>query len=170
MPYVLAYQNGWTEDYKFEVLQTFKNLRDSVNHKEGVEPSDAFMWEVFTTKKYYTNGELKQIGQIYTPWPSWIITGSNEAIANQSEQLAGFLKSVQEGIEYFNTHHDEAVEWISSNLDYSAEDAKAWIQTVTFSKDTSIVEDEIIKKTITILKSAEVLTDKADSAEYYVKV
>lgn len=170
MPYVLAHQKGWTEDYKFEILQNFKNLRDSVNLKENIAPSDAFMWEIFTTKKYYTNGEIKNIGQIYTPWPSWVITASTDVIGTQSAELSGFIQSVQEGIDYFNKNHDEAVKWISSNLDYSPEDARAWIDTVTFAKNTLVVDADVVKKTISILKSANVLTDDADTAEYVVKL
>lgn len=170
MPYVLAYQKGWTEDYKFNVLQNFKNLRDAVNLKEGFEPTDAFMWEIFTSKKYYTTGEIKNIGRIYTPWPSWVITASTDVISSQKEELAGFIKSVQEGIEYFKGHQDEAVEWISSNLDYSAEDAKAWLETVTFREGTATVDPEVVEKTLTILKSAKVLDEKADKAEYVIQV
>lgn len=170
MPYVLAYQKGWTEEYTFNVLQNFQNLRDAVNLKSNFEPTDAFMWEIFTTKKYYTSGEIKNIGRIYTPWPSWVITASTDVISSQSKEVAAFLKSVQEGIQYFNTHHDEAVTWISTNLDYSAEDAKAWLETVTFRDDTSTVDPEVVSKTITILKSAKVLDEKADSVQYVVKV
>lgn len=170
MPFVLAYQKEWKDEYKFTVLQNFKNLRDAVNLKEGVEPADAFMWEIFTTKKYYTNGEIKNIGRIYTPWPSWVITASTDVISSNSTELSAFLKSVQEGIEYFKEHQEEAAEWISSNLDYSIEDAKAWLETVTFSDDTSSVDPKVVKKTIDILKAANVLTDKADSLEYVVKV
>lgn len=170
MPFVLAYQKGWTDEYKFNILQNFKNLRDAVNLKEGLEPTDAFMWEIFTTKKYYTSGEIKNIGRIYTPWPSWVISASTNAISSNAKDLAAFTKSVEEGIEYFKNHQDEAVEWISTNLDYSAEDARAWLETVTFRKDTSSVDPEVVEKTITILKSAKVLDNSADQAEYVVKV
>lgn len=182
MPYVLAYQKGWTEDYKFEVLQNFQNLRDSVNMKPvassdnttPLAPTDAFMWEIFTTKKYYTNNEIKNIGRIYTPWPSWVIAASTHAInqetSGQSHALSGFLKAVQQGIDYFESHQQEAVEWISSNLDYSAKDAEAWLETVKFRKGTRMVDDETVEETVKILKEAKVLGDEADKAVYVVKV
>lgn len=57
IPYVLADQEGWLKgtspadpEYKvpfeFKVLNTFQNMRDSVNDGS----SDAFLWEKFTTK------------------------------------------------------------------------------------------------------------------------
>lgn len=170
MPFVLATQKNWTQEFKFEILDNFKNLRDGVNQTGSVAPCDAFMWEVFTTKKYYDNKEIKQIGQIYTPWPSWVVTASTESIESNKDAISGFLASVNEGIEYFNNHHDEAVEYISSNLDYSAEDARAWLQTVTFVKDTTTVDPALVDTTISILKSAGVLTDGSQEKEYVVNV
>ena len=170
MPFVLATQKNWTKEFKFEIHDNFKNLRDGVNHTGSVTPTDAFMWEVFTTKKYYDAKEIKQIGHIYTPWPSWVVTASTDVIATKKEALGGFLTSVNAGIEYFNDHHEEAVKYIAENLDYSAEDARAWLQTVTFVKDVTKVDPEVVKKTITILKAAGVLTERADTEEYVVSV
>lgn len=170
MSFVLATQKGWSEKFNFEIQDNFKNLRAGVNQKEGFKPTDAFMWEIFTTKKYYDNKEIKNIGQIYTPWPSWVITANTEVIESKKESLANFLKSVNEGIAYFNAHHDEAVKHISDNLDYSAEDARAWLKTVTFVDDVSNVDPAVVEKTISILKSAGVLTEAADSKEYVVNV
>jgi hypothetical protein len=168
MPFVLAQQEGWGK-FNFEIHDNFANLRDGVNHKGTVAPSDAFMWEIFTTKKYYDNGEIKQIGQIYTPWSSWVISASTDLTENAEgrEELAKLAKAINEGIVYFNSHHDEAVNWISSNLDYSAEDAKAWLSTVRFSHDVSKVDiDLVIKKTVEILETAEVLSKDAHSKTY----
>lgn len=170
MPFVLATQKNWTKPFEFEILNDFKSLRDGVNQTGSVASCDAFMWEVFTTKKYYDNREIKQIGHIYTPWPSWIIATTTSVIGAKKEALASFLKSVNEGIVYFNQHNDEAVEHIAENLDYSAEDARAWLDTVKFVDDTTAVNPELIHKTLTILKAAKVLNDSADDKEYIVSV
>ncbi|CAN6625984.1 hypothetical protein TRVA0_010S02476 [Trichomonascus vanleenenianus] len=167
MPFVLSQEKNWPSDFKFEVQNDFKTLRAGVNHASGVNPTDAFMWEHFTTKKYYDNGELKKIGQIYTPWPSWVITASTSVIANQRDDLDNFFKAVNEGIAYFRAHQDETVEYISTNLDYSAEDARAWLATVTFVDNVSVIDKPVIvEKTVAILKSAGVLTEGAESAVY----
>lgn len=168
MPFVLAIQKGWTKKFEFEIQDNFKNLRAGVNHDEGVKPTDAFMWELFTSKKYYDNGEIKNIGKIYTPWPSWVVTASTDVIKSNKTELANFLKSVDEGIDYFNNNHEEAVNYISTNLDYSAEDARAWLKTVEFVKNSEGVNPEVVSKTIDILKSAGALTESADSQEYVV--
>jgi ABC-type nitrate/sulfonate/bicarbonate transport system substrate-binding protein len=164
MAYVLAMQLGFPKPYyeDFPVLSNFKNLRDSVNKKEGIEASDAFMWEYFTTKRYYDNKEVRYIGDIYTPWPSWVINARTELVENKKDELVQFLKAVEEGISYFNDNKDEAVEYIYNNLDYSKEDAQQWIKTVHFqelSKVGCIDHETVIENTYRILIEAGVLED-----------
>ena len=71
MGFVLADSQGWlsstTAPFENIPLQTFEKLRNGVNDSTV----DFFMWEHFTSKRYYDNGEIKRIGEIYTPWPSW---------------------------------------------------------------------------------------------------
>lgn len=71
--------------------------------------------------------------------------------------ISSFLSAVNEGIAYFNSHNDEAVEFISTNLDYSANDARAWLKTVKFSGDCRVVENEVVEKTVDILTKAGVI-------------
>lgn len=160
MPFVLAQQKKWSDSFEFVVQGKFQNLRDGVNHKETEEPTDAFMWEYFTTKKYYDSKEIKQIGEIYTPWPSWVVTAATEIPLTQ---IDSFLKAVDEGIAYFNEHPDEAVEHITAHLDYSADDAREWLKTVKFiSPKTRGVDPKVIDNTVGILKAANVLQGDAD--------
>lgn len=157
MSFVLGLELGATKPFfsDFPVLSNFANLRQSVNDGS----SDAFMWEYFTTKKYYDNHELKQIGEIYTPWPLWVITARRDV---DSTQLTSFVASVARGIDYFNSHHDEAVAYISTNLDYSEEDARKWLTTVRFSSGLGSQKldwDRVVTKTASVLQTAGVLTD-----------
>lgn len=176
MSYVFADQQGWlssspsaktpengketgTEQKKpftFQVLDTFKGLRDGVNTGKA----DAFMWERFTTKKYYDAGEIRQIGEIYTPWSSWLITAA-PAVAQQD--IDAVLKTVNEGIAYYHANHDEAIKEIHTNLDYSKEDAEAWSETVEYPKDVRVVDPELVKKTVETLQKAGLLKDYVHS-------
>ncbi|CCG24890.1 thiamine biosynthesis enzyme [Candida orthopsilosis Co 90-125] len=171
MSFVLAHQLGFDKFNEFAVCSNFRNLRDSVNKKQpeggstSYEISDAFMWEYFTSKKYYDSGEIKQIGEIYTPWPSWVITASTKAVTTKQQDIHNFISSVNEGIEYFNQHIDEAVDYIASNLDYSAEDARQWTKTVQFNDKVGqnpLDWEKIVVKTTNVLKDAGVLQDSDD--------
>lgn len=110
-------------------------------------------------RKYYDSGEIRQIGEIYTPWPSWHIVAHTSLISSSesSSAISSFLSAINEGIDYFNSHKDEAVEYISTNLDYSADDARAWLKTVEFSGDCKKVESEIVEKAVDILVKAGVI-------------
>ncbi|CAD6572530.1 MAG: hypothetical protein ASARMPRED_005432 [Alectoria sarmentosa] len=132
-------------------LQTFTRLREAVN--DGI--ADFFMWEHFTSKRYYDNGEIKRIGEIYTPWPSWHIVARPEVIGD--ERMEEVLEKVNLGIKYFEEHQEEAVGYISTKLDYSAEDAREWLKTVKFAEDVRGVRGSVVQETVTVLKKAGVL-------------
>lgn len=157
MSYVLALDQGFKKSPPFRdfpVCHTFEQLRKSVNNSS----CDAFMWEYFTTKKYYDNPkELKMIGNIYTPWPSWVIVRNTKL---SQDVTLKFTKGLDQGISYFNENHEEAIKYIHENLDYTEEDAREWIKTVEFNDGgCHIFVDgpNVIEKTINVLSTARVL-------------
>lgn len=154
MSYVLALENHLgTSPFQFKVLHNFKNLRNAVN--EG--KADAFLWEYFTSKKYYDTNEIKKIGQIYTPWSSWMIVSS----ADKLQSSVPFLKGVQQGITYYNAHKSESLDFILKNFDYdSREDLEEWAKKVEFSSDVQAIDYEHnIMHTKKVLKAAGMIDD-----------
>jgi len=171
MSFVLADQNKWLSDspatnppFAFTPLQTFAKLREGVNNSEV----DFFMWEHFTSKKYYDNGEIKRVGEIYTPWSSWKIVATTIqerfSAAELEEKLEKLFRSLDQGVGYFESNPVESVEYISTNLDYSKEDAQEWLKTVKFTKGTKGVKLDVIEKTTSTLQKAGVLTSNAMAA------
>lgn len=153
MSFVLALQMGFQRQFSdYPVCNTFANLRQSVNSGD----SDAFMWEYFTTKKYYDSKEIKMLGNIYTPWPSWVVVKHR---ALDSVQLDKFANAVNRGIKYFGDHPEESIEYIYKNLDYSKEDATEWLKTVEFHDNIATIHDKeaVLKKTLNVLQTAKVL-------------
>lgn len=157
MGFVLADTHDWlsppstsssSASAPFEItpLQTFARLREAVNDRTA----DFFMWEHFTSKRYYDNGEIKRIGEIYTPWPSWHIVARSEVIGD--ERTEEMLEMLNLGIRYFEEHQEEAVEYISTELDYSAQDAREWLKTVKFAEDVRGVRRSVVQETVTVLK------------------
>lgn len=142
----------------------FKNLRESVSHTYEDESkfSDAFMWEHFTSKKYYDNKDIKKIGEIYTPWPSWVIAVRENVLKNNYEDIKNFTACINEGVKHFLENPDKATSYISTNLDYSEEDAKAWLKTVKFNEslgESEIDWESVVNNTSKVLKTAGVLSD-----------
>ncbi|OAA55517.1 Extracellular solute-binding protein, family 3 [Niveomyces insectorum RCEF 264] len=160
--FVLADQQGWLTEATTQpfadtvVLDTFKNLRNAVNSGDA----DFFMWEHFTSKKYYDNGEIKKVGEIYTPWSSWKIVASTRLVS-QTETSDGRLDDLfaklDRGVAHFNANPEEAVKYISTSLDYSEADARAWLETVRFPATTKGVRAETIDNCIDVLQKAGVL-------------
>ncbi|RFU30719.1 hypothetical protein B7463_g5623, partial [Scytalidium lignicola] len=167
MGFVLADQQGWLEPgskpFEFVPVQTFERLRKAVNDGEA----DFFMWEHFTSKRYYDNGEIKRIGEIYTPWRSWLITASTKLVpgGNPDKRLAQLFKKIDQGVQYFGKHQEEAVEYISTELDYSKEDATEWLKTVRFSTNVEGVDISVVQETVDVLKKAGVLGEKGMTAQ-----
>ena len=109
MGFVLADQNNWlspSSPNPFEVipLQTFEKLRNGVNDSTA----DFFMWEHFTSKRYYDNGEIKRIGEIYTPWSSWKIVAST-SIEKGDSRLEALFEKLDQGVKHFQENQEESV-------------------------------------------------------------
>ena len=160
MGFVLADTHGWLNNNTtasssppFEILplQTFANLRAAVNNSSA----DFFMWEHFTSKRYFDNGEIKRIGEIYTPWPSWHIVARPEVVGD--ERLEEMLEKLNLGVRYFEENQEEAVRYISEDLDYEEGDAREWLGTVRFARDVRGVRGSVVEKTVEVLRKAGVV-------------
>ena len=154
MPFILADEHGWREPFEPVVLNTFEKLREAVNNGGA----DFFMWEHFTSKRYYDSGEIRKIGEIYPPWPSWQIV-ARDATDLRLEEMGS---AINKGIAYFKENQKEAVEYISTELAYSVEDATDWLATVQFPSDVRAVEAGAIHHALELLDKAGVLDSNAE--------
>ncbi|KAG4306120.1 hypothetical protein PORY_000108 [Pneumocystis oryctolagi] len=132
----------------FKVLNTFQKLVEAANSGEIA----AFMWEYFTSKRCYDTGEIKKIGELYTPWPSWMIVANVYML--ETSMLVGFLDAINDGISYFYQNTQEAVEYIIENFHYSKEDVLAWLETVKFSKDVRSISLDVVHQVVSVLQKA----------------
>ncbi|KID86852.1 periplasmic binding protein-like II [Metarhizium guizhouense ARSEF 977] len=159
MGFVLADQQGWLADKTHfsdtVVLHNFENLRNAVNSGEA----DFFMWEHFTSKKYYDAGEIRRVGEIYTPWSSWKIVASTKLTKSGDARVKTLFEKLDQGIKHFNEHQDEAVEYISTELGYTEPDAREWLKTVKFPAHTEGVKDEVVRNCVSVLRKAGVLVE-----------
>ena len=111
-----------------------------------------------------SSGEIKKIGEIYTPWSSWKIVASTKLAQEDDGRLEDMFQKIDKGVEYFNGHYDEAVKYVSTELDYSEEDAREWLKTVKFTTRTKGVDVTVIEKTVTVLKKSGVLGENGMQA------
>jgi hypothetical protein len=168
MAFVLAQQEGWlrrSQDAKSEgltlvLLGPFKELREGVVNSTA----DFFMWEHFTTKPWFDgeDTELKKIGEIYTPWPSWHIAASTDTFPNpqEDEVLKEILQSFDMGIAMFNKDPDEGIRMLGNGeaqCHYSEEDGREWLKGVKFADGTRGVDAGVMKGVADILKTADII-------------
>lgn len=188
MGFVLADTQGWLPSapsppqpepagpFSAHPFHTFANLRSAVNNREA----DFFLWEHFTSKRYYDSHSIKRIGEIFTPWSSWMIVARDGIMAmeakenktndadgdddenDQRSRLSAMFESLNQGIRYFEEHAEEAIQYISTCLDYSVEDARDWLGTVRFARDVRGVRAQTIVETAGVLVKAGLIVDEGN--------
>ena len=72
------------------------------------------------------------------------------------------IEKLNLGVRYFEEHGEEAVEYISKELDYSAEDAREWLGTVRFAEDVRGVRGSVVRETVGVLQKAGVLGQEVE--------
>ncbi|GAK62244.1 periplasmic binding protein-like II [Moesziomyces antarcticus] len=199
MASVMALNHGWNAssdpkdraEIEFKVNDTFQNLRNGVN---GQEPwtTSCFMWEWYTTKPYVDSGEVRFIGSVPTPWPSWTIAAStNTALAEGDARgavLAEFLTRLQQSIHEFanpdTRASGKAKQFIVNHHGYKEEDVESWLNTVRWADEqtpnpeglevpatgqntnTQSVSAGTVKHTLELLEKAGVLKAGIDAANF----
>ncbi|ODA79848.1 hypothetical protein RJ55_05445 [Drechmeria coniospora] len=162
MGFVLADQQGWLTNAAQPpyadtvVLNNFESLRNAVNAGDA----DFFMWEHFTSKKHYDAGEIRRLGEIYTPWSSWKIVASTDLAPRDGAvdaRIETLFEKLDQGVAHFNKNEEEAVEYISTCLGYTEPDAREWLKTVKFPSNTKGVQPGVVTNCVAILRKAGVL-------------
>jgi hypothetical protein len=120
------------------------------------------MWEHFTTKPWFHGDEteLKKIGEIYTPWPSWHIAASTDTFPNPGadKTLEAVFEALDKGIKMFNDDTDQGIKMLGNGeaqCHYSEEDGREWLKGVKFaSGGTRGVDEGVMKDVVEVLKTA----------------
>ncbi|KAL9594688.1 MAG: hypothetical protein Q9219_006888 [cf. Caloplaca sp. 3 TL-2023] len=145
--------------FEVRALGNFEELRKGVS--DDTKTADFFLWEHFTSSRYYAPEAspypIKKIGEIYTPWSSWKIVAKGSLVG--SEELEEVFAKVNSGVRYFEGHREEAVGYITSELDYGEGDAREWLGTVRFAEDVRGVRRSVVEMAVETLKKAGVLKD-----------
>jgi hypothetical protein len=189
MSFVLSQRGGWPADSLSTVsLGPFGALREGVTSHNSEEPNqlrkptaEFFMWEHFTTKPYFHQSELKpypplkKIGEIFTPWPSWLIVASTSTFPSPVEDsgLAKLFEFLDLGIKDFEANEDKVVELLGTGelgCIYTEEDAREWMKDVKFSSATKGLDRRIVENVVDVLKHAGVIAEDMGNDEAVARV
>lgn len=156
MSCVLADQYGWKQsDLKFNINHNFDNLRKSVNDNTIA----AFLWEYFMQKPFYDKGEIRQIGEIITPWPCFMIASTKSLISKRLNDFKKMFIALEKACLLFRTDSMKSIQRISENYNLTKEDATCWFEKVLINP-TNQISESTIETTLDALKSANLLNDK----------
>lgn len=144
-----------------------------------------------TTLPYVHSGEVRFIGNVPTPWPSWSIVASTEWIdGGEKEQLLdAFLEQLKKRIETFIAPDAIAErkpqKFVEERFEYKPEDVQTWFENVRYVGDsrpklasapptgqnttTSTVSREMVQNTLGLLGKTGAISQQAatrDPAEF----
>ncbi|KAG5291673.1 hypothetical protein I7I48_03545 [Histoplasma ohiense] len=193
MSFVLSQQQSWpsvSSPLTPVILGPFPSLRDGVTGlspaSQGTSPSapsaDFFMWEEFTTKPFFHPSEsspspqLKKIGEIFTPWPSWHIAASTSTFPSpaQDVRLSQLFEALDSGIAAFEADREHVVRLLGTGdlgCKYNDADAREWLKDVRFVKGgTRGVDNSVVDEVINILKVADVVPTNIGNKDAIEKV
>ncbi|KAG1823931.1 uncharacterized protein BJ212DRAFT_1444820 [Suillus subaureus] len=155
MAYVMALQKRWpTSELKFQVNNDIRGLINSVN--DGT--TSAFMWEWFTTKPFADAGECRFIGQVPTPWPSWLIAA--HPTRGEPAAVRTFLNNLSRHVRAFASAEARAgpsVKFVMDTFGYPETDVKEWLDAVEYPEDCSTIPWNVITDTLGVLQQAGVV-------------
>ena len=83
MAYVLAHKEGWKQELNFNVVGDIYGGLWALENNEA----DAFLWEKYTTNPYVGQKKCRRIGDVVTPWSSFVIAARDEVIQNHPNAL-----------------------------------------------------------------------------------
>jgi len=115
---------------------------------------------MFTTKPFVDAGQVRFIGSVPTPWPSWLIAAHPAEDRAPPHELRTFLEALSAYVVAFDVPENRAgpdITFIKETFGYPEEDIGAWLKTVGYPKDCSAVPEKVIVNTLNTLEKSGVV-------------
>jgi len=153
MAYVLGDQHEWDlKKIEFNVVgDLYGGLWALENHE-----ANGFLWEKYTTQPFVDQRKCKRIGEVITPWPSFVIAARNEVLEKHPEAISTMLKIIQNRAALVKSN-DNSVEIISWRYNLDLFQVKSWISETEWNKNNQDM-DETIEKVVSYLAKLNLLS------------
>lgn len=155
MSYVKAHQEGWdTSKLKFNVIGDIYGGLWALENNEA----QGFLWEKYTTHPYAEQKKCRNIGEVVTPWPCFVIAVRKEIYDKHPEELkkmceivnrkAMELKESENAIDLiswrYNLRRSHVENWLNET-DWNYDGIKyplAFEKTVSYLLKLGLLEEE----------------------------
>lgn len=144
MAYVNAKNEKWNlkKDLDFLIIDDLQGALISLPNGEA----DYFMWEKFMTKPFVDSGIFRLIGEVPTPWPSFVIAVRNE-IFNREEKTIKLILEIINSITAGFKKIPKIEKIIAKHFDQKEEDILEWLSITEWShKPLTVKEIQKIQK------------------------
>lgn len=147
MAYVHAQNNDWNlDELQFKIINNLNGAVEGLTNGEA----DYFMWEHFTTKPLVDNGTFRRLGDCPTPWPCFMLVGTENFLSANPRLLNHIL-------EVINTYTSEFKNipsidrTLSNRYNQKLEDIQEWMSLTQWSQ-SQLSSDTLAKVQETLLK------------------
>jgi len=153
MSFVLAHQNQLKADkLNFNVVGDVYGGLWALENREA----QVFLWEKFTTQPYVDQKKCRRVGEVYTPWPSFVIAARNDIIENHPKELSRVLEIIQKRAIKVKQSENTA-EIISWRYNLDLHQVRSWLSQTEW-KDKEANMPEILEKVVTYLSELNLLS------------
>ncbi|PIB23771.1 ABC transporter substrate-binding protein [Maribacter sp. 4U21] len=131
MAYVHAQNNLWDLDaLQFEVINNLDGAVDGLTHGKA----DYFMWEHFTTKPLVDDGTFRRLGDCPTPWPCFMIVGTEKFLSGNPRILHHILEIINMYTRDFK-HIPSIDRTLANRYQQRLEDIQEWMTLTQWSQE-----------------------------------
>lgn len=131
MAYVHAQNNLWDLDaLQFEVINNLDGAVDGLTHGKA----DYFMWEHFTTKPLVDDGTFRRLGDCPTPWPCFMIVGTEKFLSGNPRVLDHILEIINMYTRDFK-HIPSIDRTLANRYQQRLEDIQEWMTLTQWSQE-----------------------------------
>lgn len=138
---------------QFKIIKNLDGALESLKKQE----TDVFYWEKFTTKPYVDSGQLKRIGEYYTPWPCFVIAASKKVLKKQPEAVIRTLRTIHDANDSF-MQDENVVHLVSERYGQKLQDVQRWYHNTEWAIH-GWVSNKMLKSVIYSLKIAGIIEE-----------
>ena len=154
MAYVLGNNHGWDlNSIQFNIVGDVYGGLWALENREA----QGFLWEKYTTQPFVDQKKCRRIGELGTPWPSFVIAARNEVIEKHPEVLKTMLNIIQNRAGLVKSF-DNSPEIISWRYNLDLYQVKNWISETEWNNNNGDME-KTIEKVVSYLSNLDLLSD-----------